>query len=78
MGAFAERFAVLSLSLLFTVEEPGKDTRSAAGSLYYTMEEEHIPGDHPALFIEHHWHDSDGSINLQVVNNQPEKQAFHL
>jgi hypothetical protein len=71
LGTFAERFSVLGLSLLFTVEEPGKDTRFAAGSLYYSMEEKHISGNDTALFIEHYRHASDGTFTLQVVHNQP-------
>ena len=70
LGTFAERFPVLVLSLLLTVEKPGKDTGFAAGSLYYTMEEEHIPGDNPALCIEHHGHASHGTITLQVDHNE--------
>ena len=64
LGAFAESFPVLGLSLLFTVEEPGKDTRFAAGNLYHTMEEKHISGNDPALFIEHHRHASHDTFTL--------------
>jgi membrane protease YdiL (CAAX protease family) len=50
--------------LLFTLEEPGENTGSTAGNLHHTMEEKHIPGNDPALFIKHNRHAFNGPLAL--------------